>query len=206
MKTFPYQYVASKAIRFYPNRPDTFSGDVLEVGPGRGDLLLSLAAASAQTQFVAIELGKKRFDKLIPRIEKRGLTNIVLIQGDVRVVLPKYLAGHAFEKIYILFPDPWPKKRHSPKRLLTAEFLQLIAAFLKPAGDLIIATDVTFYALWVVQNAETVPQLCSVGTPFVDSSVLSDYEPTFFEAKWRGLGRDIHYLWFRRSPHPCPSP
>ena len=198
MKSFPWEFEAAKEVLFYPAKPAEFTGDILEVGPGRGDLLLSLAASFPDKRFVAIELGKKRYYKLIPRVEKKGLENILLIQGDARIVLPRYFAEQRFEKIYILFPDPWPKKRHAPKRLLNTEFLSLLAQFLKPGGDFFIATDVTFYAVWVVENAHQVSLLHNMGTPFVDGSVLADYEPTFFEMKWRSEGRAIHYLWYRR--------
>jgi len=198
MKSFPWEFESAKEVLFYPDKPGECSGDILEVGPGRGDLLLSLATSFPDKKFVAIELGRKRYYKLIPRIKKKQLENILLIQGDVRIVLPRYFAEKTFEKTYVLFPDPWPKKRHAPKRLLNVEFLSLLARFLKPGGDLFIATDVTFYAVWVLENARQVRLLHNMGTPFVDSSVLADYEPTFFEMKWCSEGRAIHYLWYRR--------
>jgi len=198
MKSFPWEFESAKEILFYPGKPDEFIGNILEVGPGRGDLLLSLAESFPNKKFVAIELGKKRYYKLIPRIEKKGLENILLIQGDVRIVLPKLFTEEMFEKIYILFPDPWPKKRHAPKRLLNTDFLSLLVRFLKPGGDLFIATDVTFYAVWVTESADQVALLQNMGTPFVDSARLVNYEPTFFEMKWRAVGRNIHYMWYRR--------
>ncbi|MFH1372309.1 MAG: hypothetical protein ABII79_00715 [bacterium] len=199
MKTFPIKFEAAKKVLFYPEEPDTCVGDILEVGPGRGDLLLSLATLFPEKRFVAIELGKKRYYKLPSRIEKKQLDNILLIQGDARIVLPKYFKKSAFEKIYVLFPDPWPKIRHAPKRLLNAQFLTLLAQFLRPGGDLFMATDVTAYAEWVVENAAGMPILQNLGRPFVDGCDLADYEPTFFEMKWRSEGRPIFYLWYRRE-------
>ena len=198
MKSFPWEFESKKEILFYPEKPDAFDGDILEIGPGRGDLLLSLAALFSTKKFVAVEVGKKRYYKLIPRIEKKELVNILLIQGDARIILPRYFDEETFEKIYVLFPDPWPKKRHALKRLLTTEFIRLLAKLLKVEGDLIIATDVRQYAEWVVENAEQVVTLKSMGSPFVDSSVLDNYETTFFETKWREEGRAIYYLWYRR--------
>ncbi len=199
MKTFPLKFEAAKKVLFYPEEPDTCVGDILEVGPGRGDLLLSLATLFPEKRFVAIELGKKRYYKLPPRIEKKQLDNILLIKGDARIVLPKYFKKAAFEKIYVLFPDPWSKKRHAPKRLLDAQFLALLGQFLRPDGDLFMATDVAAYAEWVVESAAGVPILRNLGRPFVDGSDLADYEPTFFEMKWRSEGRPIFYLWYRRE-------
>ena len=198
MKSFPWEFESQKEILFYPAKPQSLVGDILEIGPGRGDLLLSLAASFPGKKFVAIEVGKKRYYKLIPRIEKRRLTNVLLIQGDAWIVLPRYFEEKTFEKIYVLFPDPWPKKRHEFRRLLNTEFVMLLAKVLKPEGDLIVATDVRAYADWVVENADKVAALRNLGSPFIDSSVIENYEPTFFEAKWRQDGRAIYYLRYRR--------
>ncbi len=198
MKTFPWEFEAAKECLFYPEKPDHFEGDILEIGPGRGDLVLSLAELFPGKRFVAVELGKKRYHKLVKRIEKRQLSNFLLIQGDARIVLPRHFSQETFEKTYVLFPDPWPKKRHVPKRLLTTDLLTMLAGYIKPGGDLFVATDVTFYALWVIENAARVPLLENMGAPYVGSAQLADYEPTFFEMKWRAEGRAIHYLWYRR--------
>ncbi|RKX29710.1 MAG: tRNA (guanosine(46)-N7)-methyltransferase TrmB [Candidatus Zixiibacteriota bacterium] len=180
-------------------------GDVLEIGPGRGDLLLDLAEAMPATRFVAIEIGKKRYFKLIPRIEKRALNNIQLICGDARIVLTNHFSQGAFSKIYVLFPDPWPKSRHALNRLLNAEFIELLSRFLTIGGDLYMATDVDWYAEWAMTNAESLPLLENMGNPFVDASDMFSYVPTFFEQKWRAEGRSIYYLWFRRVKLASPS-
>ncbi|MEA2031842.1 MAG: tRNA (guanosine(46)-N7)-methyltransferase TrmB [candidate division Zixibacteria bacterium] len=199
MKTFPWKHEASKPVLFYPEVSKVNAGDVLEIGPGRGDLLLDLAEAMPATRFVAIELGKKRYFKLIPRIEKRALNNIQLICGDARIVLANHFSQGEFSKIYVLFPDPWPKKRHAIKRLLNTEFIKLLSRFLTIGGDLYMATDVDWYAMWAVANAESVQSLKNMGNPFADESDLFSYAPTFFEQKWRAEGRSIYYMWFQRK-------
>ncbi len=199
MKSFPWEFESKKEVLFYPEKPEEFTGDILEVGPGRGDLLLSLAATFPAKRFVAVELGKKRYHKLIPRIEKKQLGNILLLQGEARIVMSRYFAEETFEKIYVLFPDPWPKKRHALKRLLSVEFISLLTLLLKAGGDFFVATDVRTYAEWVIENAGRVELLYNMGSPFVDSSVLVYYETTFFEAKWRDEGKEIYYLWYRRG-------
>jgi tRNA (guanine-N7-)-methyltransferase len=203
MKSFPWEFESKKEVLFYPEKPLKLEGDILEVGPGRGDLLLLQATSYPKKKYVAVELGRKRYFKLIPRIERRQLHNILLIQGDARIVLPRYFSNETFEKVYILFPDPWPKKRHAMKRLLSVEFISLLAKLLKSAGDLIVATDVKPYADWVVENAEQVTLLQNLGSPFVDNSVIENYETTFFEAKWREEGRTIYYLWYQRAYRPA---
>ncbi|MBU8932766.1 MAG: tRNA (guanosine(46)-N7)-methyltransferase TrmB [candidate division Zixibacteria bacterium] len=205
MKTFPFQYEAGKPILIYPEGSETKGGDVLEIGPGRGDLLLDLAEAMPAARLVAIEIGKRRYYRLIPRIEKRGLSNIQLIGGDARIVLTNHFSQGAFDKIYVLFPDPWPKKRHAYRRLLNTEFIELLTRFLTVDGDLFMATDVDWYAEWAANNAESLPQLENMGNPYVDASELFSYTPTYFEQKWRADGRSIYYMRFRRLEHAGPS-
>lgn len=199
MREFPWEWEARKPILVYPDGATSGAGDVLEIGPGRGDLLLMLAEAMPEKQFVAVEIGKKRFYKLIPRIEKKGLSNIRLLGGDARIVLPRYFDGPTFEKIYVLFPDPWPKARHALKRLLHTRFVELLAGYLKPGGSLYLATDVAWYAEWAVINADCVPGLVNQGDPFVGAEALFSYAPTFFEQKWRAEGRQIYYMHYRRE-------
>lgn len=195
MRSFPIEYESKKEILFYPEKPAGVSGDILEIGPGRGDFILSVAERFPDRQVVAIELGKRRYFKMIPRIEKRGLTNIILVQGNARIVLPRFFRPGTFEKIYVLFPDPWPKRRHIPHRLMTVEFVTLLADCLRPGGHLFFATDCWPYADWVVENMRRVPCLRNEGTPyFTTIEKIDHYSPSFYETKWRTEGRVIYYL------------
>lgn len=199
MKTFPLDYESKKEILFYPDKPDNFEGDILEIGPGRGDFLLSAAEQNPDQKLVAIELGKRRYFKLIPRIEKKGLTNILLVHGNARIVLPRYFKPQTFAKIYVLFPDPWPKKRHYPNRLMSVEFITLLTECLRTGGDLLFATDFWPYADWVVDNVDEVPQLQSLGKPFFTTiEDIAYYSPSFFEKKWRDEGRAIYYMRYQK--------
>ena len=199
MKTFPLEYESKKEILFYPDKPEKFDGDILEVGPGRGDFLMSAAEQNPDKRLVAIEIGKRRHYKMIPRIEKKGLTNILLIGGNARIVLPRYFKPGTFEKVYVLFPDPWPKKRHYPHRLMSVEFISLLTDCLKVGGDLFFATDFWPYADWVVDNVAEVPRLKSLGKPyFTTIDDMAYYRPTFFEQKWRKEGRAIYYMRYRK--------
>lgn len=200
MKTYPLEFESKKEILFYPRKPVEFEGDILEIGPGRGDFLLSAAAQLTDKKLVAIEIGRKRYLKMIPRIEKKGLTNILLIQGNARIVLPRFFRPGTFEKIYVLFPDPWPKKRHFPHRLMSVEFISLLADNLQPGGELYFASDYWPYAEWVVDNVKQVPRLKSMGAPyFTTIDKIAYYSPSFFEQKWRDEGRAIYYTRYQKA-------
>lgn len=199
MREFPYEYEAKKEILFHPGKPDTFAGDILEIGPGRGDFLLSTAEQLPDKKLVAIELGKRRYLKLARRIERRGLINILLIQGDARIILPKFFAPGAFEKVYVLFPDPWPKRRHAPQRLISVEFVRLLSEMLKRDGNLFFATDYWSYADWVVDNVRRIGDLRNEGRPyFATIEEIEYYSPSFFEQKWRDEGRAIYYMRYKK--------
>lgn len=201
MRTFPTAFQSQKELEFYPTKPDRISGDILEIGPGRGDFFLSLGQQCPQKRVVTVELARKRYYKLIPRVTKRGLTNVLLVNGDARIFIPDQIASDTFEKIYVLFPDPWPKRRHIPHRLMSVPFIEHLARILRPGGNLYAATDFWPYADWMSDNLRQVTMLQSMGAPyFIDISKIPYYSPTFYEQKWRGIGRAIYYMHYRKIP------
>ncbi len=195
-KQFPFEFEATKAVSFYPQVPKNFTADILEIGPGRGDFLALYSKEKPTDSLVAIELGKKRFLKLIERVQKKEINNTYLICGDARLVLPQNFKEETFKQIYVLFPDPWPKNKHAFRRLLKVEFLTLLTHFLKPQGELIVGTDVEEYATWTVENTKKILELKNLGNPFLENSPLP--EPTYFEKKWRDMGKSIYFMKFRK--------
>jgi tRNA (guanine-N7-)-methyltransferase len=205
MKSFPYEFASKKRLLFYPREPDTFEGDVLEIGPGRGDFLLSEAAANPATRFVAVELKKRRYFKLARRVERRDLHNVLLIHGDARVVLPKCFRNGTFQRAYVLFPDPWPKRRHTEMRLLNHEFLRLLTRLLRQDGEIVLGTDAQDYMDWAIENADAVPGLQRTELGEYGGTPTPDWVPTFYEQKWRDDGRTIRFVGFRKVNGPGPA-
>ena len=194
-RQFPLEFESKKPILFYPNPVEQITGDILEIGPGRGDLFLWLAAAHPEKRFVAIEMMMKRYRKLIARAEKRGLTNIQLLRGNARIIMPLHFSTPCFERIYVLFPDPWPKPRHTFHRLLSVEFLGKLSSLLKDSGDIVLATDWQPYADWVIENIAAVPSLRNTGDPYsLEANLNPSGQQTFFEALWRSKGREIYFV------------
>jgi len=198
LRLFPYEFESKKEIHFFPSKPDTFNGNILEIGPGRGDWLLTQAPLHPDKQFVAIELGELRYQKLCRRIEKAGLNNVLLIFGDARLVLPQFFHADTFEKIFVMFPDPWPKARHSFRRLLQTEFLALMAHFTKAQGTFLLATDSQPYADWARENIAGLPEYQLL--PIPAATPFPEYVTTYFEKKWRDMGRHIHYVIATKKP------
>ncbi|MDO8528186.1 MAG: hypothetical protein Q7T03_10955 [Deltaproteobacteria bacterium] len=197
MKTFPIEHVQKKETLFYPVRPEVFETDILEIGPGNGDFLLSLSKEFSGKKIAAIELREKRFRQIGRRLERNLAKNVTLLWGDARILLPQYFKKESFEKIYILFPDPWPKTRHALWRLLSGDFLQVLQGFLKPEGELLFATDEKPYADAVLKEIRKI-----AGWKLLPETSKTEIraKPTYFEQKWMRAGRNICHLQIKKDP------
>lgn len=200
LRQFPSEFTGTKPVKFFPAQPERLEGDVLEIGPGRGDFLFSEGKGHPELKFVAVELGKKRYAKLVERIQNRGLTNIVLVFGDARIVLPKYFVPATFESVVVLFPDPWPKRRHAFNRLLQPVFLIELARILKPGGHLFLKSDVESYVAWVEEQVPQLPQYRIVKDCWPWGAVDGQDGKTLslFADRQLGFGYGIHSLCLER--------
>lgn len=177
----------------YPSAsPNNDTRLIVEVGPGRGDFLFHLAKANPDAAVVGIEIKEQRSDKIVKRIEKRGLKNVWIVNDDARFALPALFSEKSVDELHILFPDPWPKRRHGKNRTLSKKFLADCAKFLKNSGTISIATDDEAYANEIAKNAKGVPELASV-YPDIILTEKSEVFPTFFALKWQAEGRKTYY-------------
>lgn len=204
-REFPLEFSLKRKVEFYPGPPANASritGDVLEVGPGLGHFLLELADQNPGKRYVAIESQNKRFNRIAEKARKgkeRGIDNLIVLKGYAQALIPLWLETGTFERVYVLFPDPWPKTRHACNRLLTSDFISILACVLKEGGELFMATDYLPYAEWIIDAASQVKSLENGGDPYCDQGSVADYIPTVFEQKWRGQGRRISYMRFVRA-------
>jgi tRNA (guanine-N7-)-methyltransferase len=132
--------------------------DVLEIGFGGGEHLVAQARAAPDLRFLGVEPFLNGVGSCLRHIEAAGLETVRLHAGDVRDVLP-VVPDASVSRVYILFPDPWPKARHHKRRLIQAEFLAEIGRILTPGGALLFATDWKDYAAWTLERAVKTPGL-----------------------------------------------
>ncbi|AHX11798.1 tRNA (guanine-N(7)-)-methyltransferase [Neorickettsia helminthoeca str. Oregon] len=118
---------------------------VLEIGFGYGEHLIQRALEAPDKIFIGSEVYENGICKLLGEIKNRGLSNVFIWSLDVRILLQR-LKKQIFNTVYILFPDPWPKKRHNKRRIVNRPFLGLLLENLHPSGELIVATDNKDYA------------------------------------------------------------
>jgi tRNA (guanine-N7-)-methyltransferase len=171
---------------------------VLEIGFGNGENLAALAAASPATDFIGVEVHAPGVGHLLHRAGTAGLTNLRVIRQDAVDVLRHRIAPRSLDAILVLFPDPWPKKRHHKRRLVNADFAQLAASCLRLGGSLQLATDWTPYA---ESMRETLNQVAVLRNRAADGGFVprnTGRLRTRFEARGERLGHAVHDLCYER--------
>jgi len=119
---------------------------VLDIGFGNGDTLVLTAAENPHIDFLGIEVHEPGIGHCLIRAREAGITNLRIVAHDAIEVLRDQIEDGSLARIDLLFPDPWPKKRHHKRRIVQATFLRLAGSKLRPGGVLCIATDWANYA------------------------------------------------------------
>ena len=170
----------------------------LEIGFGGGEHLVHQAASNPDVGIIGCEPFINGVAMLLGKMRDAGVENIRIHPGDVRDlfdVLPEASVAKAF----LLYPDPWPKKKHHRRRFVTPEHLEPLARALKPGAEFRVATDIPDY---VRQTLEQVPRhgfewqaerAADWRTPW------DDWYSTRYEQKALREGRTPHYLTFRKA-------
>ena len=123
----------------------------LEIGFGGGEHLAHQAKNNPGIFHVGFEPFINGTAKLLREVEDNKLTNVAVHNGDAREVIEK-LPANSVAKIFILFPDPWPKSRHHKRRIIQNNLLDMLALALKPGGIVRIATDHAGYGEWILEK------------------------------------------------------
>ncbi|KAB2897301.1 MAG: tRNA (guanosine(46)-N7)-methyltransferase TrmB [Xanthomonadales bacterium] len=119
---------------------------VLEIGFGNGEQLLHSAATEPGRDFIGVEVHRPGVGRLMNALAAAGLANVRLYNHDAVEVLAHEIAPDTLAEVRIYFPDPWHKKRHNKRRLVQADFLDLLATRVVRGGRLHLATDWADYA------------------------------------------------------------
>ncbi len=171
---------------------------VLEIGFGDGDHLSWLAGTNPGTNFIGCEPYVNGVAKLVSTIVERKLSNIRIYTDDARDFLDR-MPDAALAQIYILFPDPWPKRRHRKRRLISAETVETLARLMKPGARLHVATDIADYASWVIKFIGCHPAFEWMAESSADWKQPRSARPTTkYEAKAHGERRSCTYLTYAR--------
>jgi tRNA (guanine-N7-)-methyltransferase len=170
----------------------------LEVGFGGGEHLIAQALAKPLTGFIGSESFVNGMAKALAAIEQHSLRNIRLSAGDATQLIA-WLPAASLARIDLLYPDPWPKRRHWKRRFVQDESLAKLARLLKPGGEFRFASDIPAYVSWVLARALRSSDFEWTAERADDwRKPWADFGGTRYEAKARREGRAPCYLSFHR--------
>ncbi len=169
----------------------------LEIGFGGGEHLVHMADRYRNIGLIGCEPYINGVAMLLGKVRKADVTNLAIHPGDVRDLFD-VLPDQSVSKVFLNYPDPWPKKRHHRRRFVTPEHLEPLARVMKPGAVFRVATDIPDY---VRQTLEEVPKqgfTWLVERPADWREPWDDWLSTRYEQKALREGRTPHYLTFRR--------
>jgi tRNA (guanine-N7-)-methyltransferase len=170
---------------------------VVEIGFGNGDHLAALAKAHPECDYLGIEVHRPGIGRLLLAIEAQELSNVRIVCHDAVAVLDEQIPPRSIDEVIILFPDPWPKKRHHKRRLIQAPFIARLSERLKRGGVLRLATDWQAYAEQMLEVLDAAPQLANLAAPERFMPRAQERERTRFELRGERLGHAVWNLAYR---------
>jgi tRNA (guanine-N7-)-methyltransferase len=170
----------------------------LEIGFGGGEHLIAQALAHPDIGLIGCEPFINGVAKALAGIERHRLGNVRLQTDDARVLIAAMPAA-TLSHIFILYPDPWPKRRHRKRRVISNETVADLARVAKPGATVRFATDIDDYAGWTLSRFLASPHFRWLAESANDwRRPWDDWTPTRYEAKARAAGRAPVYLTFLR--------
>lgn len=166
-----------------------------EVGFGSGEHLLAQARLNPTIGLIGCEPYLNGVATLLGALDKEPVANLRIHPHDARDVLDA-LPAASLARVFVQYPDPWPKKRHATRRFIGPENLDRLARVLQPGGELRLATDVVALAAWMRDQTRAHPAF--EGT-YDGATPPADWVPTRYEKKGLAAGRAPTYLLFRRK-------
>lgn len=167
---------------------------IAEIGFGMGQATAIIAEEHPGINYIGIEVHKPGIGRLMGLAEGKHLTNLRIIEHDALEALQAMFDDNSVSAFHIFFPDPWQKKRHNKRRLITRGRTDLIASKLIHGGYLYMVTDWDDYAAWALKELTDTPNLINKYNGFAPRQ---EWRPvTKFEARGEEQGRKIKELYF----------
>jgi tRNA (guanine-N7-)-methyltransferase len=171
----------------------------VDLGCGDGSFLAAVAAANPERNFIGVErlLGRSR--SACRKITVGELTNVRVLRCEISCAVESLLPSESVSVFHLMFPDPWPKRRHAPRRIVTKVFLDSIHRALVPHGTLRITTDQIDYFRKIESLADEAPGFLRTADERTQSGSST------FEKRFRQSGTEIYRLVLRKvSPLTKP--
>lgn len=171
----------------------------VEIGFGNGEHLVRMAQRYPESNLIGIESSWESTQRALRRLAQVGIPNVRLLQIDARTAFDRLFREKSVDRVYALYPCPWPKERHVKHRLFSKTFLQRVNNRLSPQGRLQIVTDHPLYAEWIVGESKG----CGFG---VDLQKRPARFGTKYERKWQKVGQEEFFEITLVKQKHLPSP
>jgi len=170
----------------------------LEIGFGGGEHLALQAERHPDITLIGCEVFEPGIARLLAHIERRHLDNIRIFADDARRIIVA-LRPSSIDRVFILFPDPWPKRRHAARRFVSRETLDALAVVMTDGAELRLATDDGNYLVWMLERVTEHPLFeWLVRGPLDWRNRPNDWPPTRYEERARAAGHVPTFLRLRR--------
>lgn len=168
----------------------------VEIGFGSGRFLEWFSGERPGWNMLGVEMSPACHSRAYPRLRDGDRTNVKLFKGSGEFVVREVLPRASARRVSVQFPDPWPKDRHRDRRLLTAEFFEVLAGRLEQGGALRLTTDHDEYFEWALEQA------ASLGYYEVHPDTEPPFVDTRYGRKWKREGREFRHATFWRTGEP----
>jgi len=169
---------------------------IVEIGPGTGESLVSMARARPEADVLAFEVYQPAVAQILGQLARGHVSNVRVVAADAHAGLQHLIAPAGIAELWTFFPDPWPKSRHHKRRLVDAEFVGLAVERLRRGARWRLATDWTDYAEQMRAVLDAHPGL--VNEHPNGARRWAERPVTRFEQRGRQAGRDVVDLAYRR--------
>ena len=172
----------------------------LEVGFGGGEHLAAQAAQNKNVGVIGAEVFLNGVASLVRHVVEKNLSNVRIFNDDVRHLLPS-LPDQCLSRVFVLFPDPWPKARHDKRRFIGPANLDALARQMRDGAELRVASDHPVYIHWALEQITAHPAFSwAVNGPEDWLIAPADHATTRYEQKAKKAGRKPHFFRFYRKP------
>jgi len=170
----------------------------LEIGFGEGEFIVELARNNPGWNYLGIEIKYFRYRKAVKLAANENIKNVRLLHIDADLAVEQAFTGNSFDKIYINFPDPWPKDRHKKHRIINNTFLNNLYTVMKDGSVIEFTSDHLDYINHTIEHFDKYKKFSNIYGSAGYSETLQNRPRTKFEIEYLEKKRQIYYLAFKK--------
>ena len=196
----PEYYFEHQSFEMPPLR-EVFGNDnpvAIEYCSGNGEWILERAKESPHLNWIAVEMRFTRVRKIWSKMHNMGIENMIVVCGDANDFIRYYLPSDSVDRVYVNFPDPWPKEKHAKNRLIQEPFVKEMDRTLREGSEVTIVTDHPEYSEQVIEEMNKTFEPMFESPYYVEKD--DEYGTSYFNRLWVEKGCFIRFMKFQKTP------